>query len=169
MTPEQTALLIGGLIAIVVAVPTIAKALAGAREKDASARVKNAEAAFIEAQTRQKQAETDALREKAEIDTNQKVFGTITDTITEARNEKAQLKTDLRLAIEERDTYRLNWQNAQTMLEQRNEQKAHLENEVRRLSITLENTQRRLEYCLDNGDVDLTDFNDLADTQRTEQ
>jgi type II secretory pathway pseudopilin PulG len=166
MTPEQTVALIAALIGIVVAVPTIAKALAGAREKDASARLKNAEAAFIDAQTRQKNAEAEALREKAEVDTNQKVFGTITDTITAERNEKIQLRVERDTAREERDTARINWQNALTISDSKTERITILEDEKRALLIELENTRHRLEHCLDKDDNALSDFDDLADTQR---
>lgn len=157
--PEsQVIVIVGAIVALLSAFAYAIRSIATARQKDAETR-------FIDAQTRAKNAEAEALREKAEVDTNQKVFGTITDTITAERNEKIQLRVERDTAREERDTARINWQNALTISDSKTERITLLENEVRRLNITLENTQRRLEFCLDKGDVDLTDFDNIENTK----
>ncbi len=147
LSDEQFVALIAAFIAILVAVPFVAKTLASARLKDAEARKLQAEAEFIEAQTRQRQVESDAAVERAETDTNREVTKTITGELVEERSENRTLQRELRDCKVEgakKDAQITALQNLNTMLGERNEQQAKLLMDSAKRIQALEEIERHL-------------------------
>lgn len=125
-----------------------------------------AKARLLDAEAQAKVAVIHAENEARELETDNSLIKSQTETLSDMRTELRVLRQEKRNLEAERDDYKLQWTNTQTMLEMRNEKVIDIEERLRKAGVEIENLRTKLEFCLDvKPDLsNLINLDDMGDT-----